>query len=90
MKQKSGQVIAFIFILAVIGLFAFSYLEVKYLDRAHSTFEDYYAFRGCTQLLERTADYGICRTTGGDTIKIVKFKNKWFLDGDLPCGFFCW
>ena len=59
------------------------------LDKAHSTFENYYAFRGCAQLIDKTDDYGICKTTSGAVIKIVKFQNKWYLDGDLPvCWFF--
>ena len=55
------------------------------LKKAHSTFEDYYAFRGCSELLERGNDYGICRLHSGSTIKIVKFQGLWYLDGDLPC-----
>ncbi|MBU6389224.1 hypothetical protein KGQ71_01780 [Patescibacteria group bacterium] len=54
------------------------------LKRAHSSFENYYAFRGCQQLLERTSDYGVCRTDSGAVIKIVKYQDKWYLDGDLP------
>lgn len=55
-----------------------------YLRKAHSTFENYYAFRGCAQLLEKTDDYGVCKLDSGEVIKIVKFKEKWYLDGDLP------
>jgi len=55
-----------------------------YLRQAHSSFADYYAFRGCTELLEKTDTYGICRTNSGQTIKIVEYQNKWYLDGDLP------
>ena len=54
------------------------------LQKAHSTFENYYAFRGCVQLLERTPDYGTCKLDSGKTIKIVKIQNKWYLDGDGP------
>jgi hypothetical protein len=63
--------------------------QILYLQKAHSTFENYYAFRGCVQLLEKTQEYGMCKTKSGETIKIVKFRGKWFLDGDLPCGFLC-
>ncbi len=59
---------------------------IRVLDKAHSTFENYYAFRGCTTLLEKTDDAGRCETTSGQTIKIVKFNDKWYLDGDLPWG----
>ena len=53
-------------------------------DRAHNTFDNYFSFRGCVKLLKRTATYGICKTDQGATIKIVKFKGQWYLDGDLP------
>ena len=58
-----------------------------YLRKAHSTFDNYYAFRGCTQLLEKTVAYGTCKTSLGKVIKIVKYDNRWYLDGDLPARF---
>jgi hypothetical protein len=61
--------------------------EGMLVDTAHSTFENYYAFRGCVQLIDRTDTMGHCRTVDGQTIKIVKFHNEWYLDGDLPL---CW
>jgi len=64
-------------------------IQLLKLQKAHSTFDNYYNFRGCTKLISRTNDYGICQTSSGQTIKIVKFDNRWFLDGDLPCGFMC-
>jgi hypothetical protein len=81
----------FIFSLLAGGVLViiFGVYKVLYLQKAHSTFDNYYAFRGCTQLLEKTPDYGICKTKSDETIKIVKFDNRWFLDGDLPCGFLC-
>jgi hypothetical protein len=61
------------------------------LEVAHSSFENYYAFRGCTDLIERTDTYGICKTKSGETIKIVLYEGRWFLDGDLPCSSgICW
>lgn len=58
------------------------------LRKAHSSFDDYYAFRGCVQLLQKTSDYGICKTSSGQTIKIVEFRGKWYLNNDLPrCPF---
>jgi hypothetical protein len=78
-------------VIILVGLLivVFGIYQVLYLRKAHSTFENYYAFRGCTQLLERTPDYGLCKISSGRTIKIVKFQGKWYLDGDLPCGFLC-
>ena len=60
---------------------------VFYLQKAHSTFDNYYAFRGCKSLVERTDTYGICKLKDNSTIKIVLYNGKWFLDGDLPDGF---
>ena len=68
----------------IVIVFAFIIHEGKIVDTAHSTFENYYAFRGCAQLLNKTDDYGICKTDSGQIIKIVKYQNKWYLDGDLP------
>jgi purine-cytosine permease-like protein len=76
---------AVIFVLMVV----FGIYQIRMLDKAHSTFENYYAFRGCTKLISRTDDAGFCQVANGETIKIVKFQGKWFLDGDLPCGFLC-
>lgn len=56
------------------------------LNVAHSTFENYYAFRGCQTLVDRTDTYGDCKLADGSTIKIVKYNDKWYLDGDLPWG----
>ena len=60
--------------------------RVLVLRKAHSTFENYYAFRGCVQLVDRTDTYGHCKLASGQTIKLVKYQGKWFLDGDLPWG----
>lgn len=85
-KWKWPLVVIVIIFAIIVG---FSIQQVQMLSKAHSTFENYYAFRGCVQLQEKTADYGICKTDRGDVIKIVKFHDKWYLDGDLPCGFLC-
>jgi hypothetical protein len=64
------------------GIFALH--ENTKINLAHSTFENYYAFRGCTQLIDRTDTYGDCKLSNGQTIKIVLYKGAWYLDGDLP------
>jgi len=84
--KKHKVMITAIILLAAI-LFILMAWQYVYLKKAHSTFENYYTFRGCVQLLERTDDYGLCKISSGQTIKIVKFQNKWYLDGDLPV---CW
>ena len=63
------------------GAFAYQW---NYLRVAHSTFDNYYAFRGCTQLISRTDTSGTCKLADGRTITIVEYQGKWYLDGDLP------
>jgi hypothetical protein len=59
-----------------------------YVEHAHSTFENYYAFRGCQQLLTKTNSDATCRLPSGQVIKLVQVQNKWYLDGDLPVCYF--
>lgn len=54
-----------------------------YLKQAHSSFESYYAFRGCVQLIEKTDTYATCKLPNGNIIKLVQVDSKWYLDGDL-------
>jgi hypothetical protein len=83
------RVFGFIVVLAIV-FFAFAMYQIYNLNIAHSTFDDYYKFRGCSELIEKTDTYGTCRLANGETIKIVKFEGRWFLDGDLPGGFLSW
>ena len=69
-------------LLIVFGIFIIP--QMIKLKKAHSTFENYYAFRGCAQLIKRTSRYGFCKLPSGETIKIVGFHGKWYLDHDLP------
>lgn len=71
---------------AIILLGAIVVLQLHTLNKAHSTFDNYYTFRGCTQLLKRTSTYGICKTGSGKVITIVLYHGKWYLQGDLPTG----
>ena len=73
-----------IIIIVAVAAFIFFMNQFLYLQKVHSTFENYYAFRGCVQLLSKTDSYGLCKTSSGEIIKIVKFQGKWYLDGDLP------
>jgi len=88
MKNNKRNLIALVIFLVILFI-AFASYQVWFLDKAHSTFENYYSFRGCVKLVDKTSDFGLCQTASGQTIKIVKFNNKWYLDGDLPCGFLC-
>jgi len=87
--RLNKKIVIIIIILLVIIVFTFGLYWILYLQKAHSTFENYYAFRGCVKLLNKTDNYGFCELASGETIKIVKFKDKWYLDGDLPCGLLC-
>jgi hypothetical protein len=79
--NKPFLIFVFIAILAVVVLSAY---QVHRLRVAHSSFENYYAFRGCVELLAKTDTSGLCKLSSGQTIKLVKYQNKWYLDGDLP------
>lgn len=83
-KILKNKLVIIIILLAAMLIFAFGAEQIFILRKAHSTFENYYAFRGCVQLLDKAADYGVCQTASGQTIKIVKFQNGWYLNGDLP------
>ena len=61
--------------------------QFSLLEKAHSTFDNYAAFRGCAQITSQSDTSGTCTLPSGETIKIVKFHGKWYLDGDLPA---CW
>ena len=61
---------------------------ILYLRWAHSSFDNYYKFRGCTQLIGKTDNSGICKLRDGKMIEIVKYQRKWYLAGDLPNGKF--
>jgi hypothetical protein len=71
----------------LMAMLALAIYEGRQVDMAHSTFENYYAFRGCVQLIDKTDTMGRCKTADGQTITLVKFHNQWYLDGDLPM---CW
>lgn len=72
-----------IILLIIIGG-AFAAYQVYATNLAHTTFERYYAFRGCTQLIDRTDTYADCRLADGSTIKIVLINGRWYLEGDGP------
>lgn len=87
MKNSILPVLIFILVLAG-GVFIWQYAALK---KAHASFDNYYAFRGCRELLKKTDSWGTCKTDKGQTIKMVKYRGKWYLDGDLPvcAGNFC-
>ncbi len=68
----------------ILAVGAFAVYQIHNLNLAHRSFDNYYKFRGCVQLIEKTDTYGICKLSSGKTIKLVKINNKWYLDGDGP------
>jgi hypothetical protein len=80
--SKKSLTLSILAVLIIVVLFCAFWMHK--LAVAHSTFDNYYAFRGCTQLIERTDAYGICKTTDGATIKIVAINGRWYLEGDGP------
>lgn len=68
-----------VIIIAIIAINQFFLLR-----KAHSSFDNYYAFRGCEQLIEKTNTSGTCKLSSGKEITIVQFHDRWYLDGDLP------
>jgi hypothetical protein len=87
MKKRTRSLIILMSIIFLI-LFILAVFWIIKLQIAHSTFDNYYKFRGCTELINKTDDYGFCKINSGQTVKIVKYNNKWYLDGDLPSGSF--
>ncbi len=83
-KLFAHKVILLVASVVLVVLIALGIYQVRLLQKAHSTFENYYNFRGCVQLLKKTPTYGICKTKNGQTIKIVLYHGKWYLNGDLP------
>ena len=71
-------------IFIIIVVFVLGLNQFLFLKKVHSTFENYYEFRGCVKLIEKTDTYGVCELSSGKQIKLVKFQDKWYLDGDLP------
>lgn len=83
--MKKVITIGIVLVLLCVGFVLWQSHQLKI---AHSTFENYAAFRGCKQITSQTDTEGTCVTNSGENIKIVKFDNRWFLDGDLPvCAF---
>ena len=87
MGQRKKTILWVVGVLAV-TLAALVVSQFLLVQKAHSSFENYYAFRGCTQLLEKTDAYATCQLADGKTIKMVQVNGKWYLDGDLPVCYF--
>jgi flagellar basal body-associated protein FliL len=84
MKSRNKKIVWVIIVIIVVTVAAFAIDQFFVLQKAHSTFDNYYAFRGCTQLLSKTDTSGVCKASSGDTITIVLINGKWYLQGDGP------
>jgi hypothetical protein len=71
-------------LLVLVGIGYSTLATINRTRAAHATFDSYYAFRGCTQLLEKTDTYGTCKTASGQTIQIILIDGKWYLENDGP------
>lgn len=80
---KSRRVLLFI-VAGVVLVGSFVAYQYQTLNTAHSTFENYYAFRGCQSLIDRADTYAHCRLVDGRVIKLVRIGGKWYLEGDGP------
>lgn len=83
-NNKLSLAVIVVIIVVLAALVAF---QVSTLRKAHSSFDNYYTFRGCTQLIKKTPTYGTCRTASGKTITIVLYQGRWYLQGDLLTSF---
>ncbi len=82
-EPRWQQVVSIIIVLGII-VGEFIAYQVHATNLAHTTFDRYYAFRGCVELIDKTDTYGDCRLQSGQTIKLVRINDKWYLDGDGP------
>ena len=84
MNLRNKKIILGVIGIIVVILAIFAIDQFVTLQKAHSTFDNYYAFRGCTQLISKTDTSGVCKTASGDTITIVLINGKWYLQDDGP------
>ena len=82
--RKEKRPLLILVYLAILAVVSFGLYQIHTLNVAHSSFENYYKFRGCVELLEKTDTYGTCKLASGQTIKLVQINGRWFLDGDGP------
>jgi len=86
-KKKLLAIFIIFVIFCILGIFVIYQMTTTY--NAHNTFVGYCKWRGLA-VESQAADYGYCKNPStGKEYKIVLFKGRWYLDGDLPCGFLC-
>lgn len=82
MQRRKSRL--FIITLILMPLLVFGVWWIDFLRVAHSSFENYYTFRGCVSLIQKTDTEAVCELKNGTKIKMVAYDNRWFLAGDLP------
>lgn len=82
MHSTKAKIIAGLILVVILVLLIAGIQQVTMLHKAHSTFQNYVAFRGCTQIISQTTTSGICKTATGEIINLVKQNDKWYLAGD--------
>lgn len=82
-KERLLKIIMVVVSMAIIIVIS----QIIYLHKAHSTFDNYYRFRGCVQLLNKTDTSAQCTLPSGQVITLEQINNKWYLQGDGPGKF---
>jgi hypothetical protein len=91
MKYLKNNRWAQVALAAIVILVALGLWQVATLRTAHSSFANYASFRGCSQITSETSTSGTCTLPNGQSITMVQYEGKWYLEGDLPrcVGTFC-
>lgn len=77
-KKAAGWIVLIAAALIIICAY-----QIHILTVAHSSFENYYNFRGCAELIERSDVRARCRLDSGEVITLVEVDGQWFLEGDF-------
>ena len=83
-KIHKNKILNYILLSIISLVVIFGLTKLYILHRAHSSFENYAKFRGCTQMIGETLNFGVCKLSSGQVIKLVRINNKWYLEGDGP------
>lgn len=87
MRHIKKYLLPICIVIVLLGVFLLYEIITTY--KAHETFDGYCRWRGLT-VENRTSGFGYCKNPHTEKeYKIVLFKGRWYLDGDLPCGFLC-
>jgi hypothetical protein len=85
-KNEHYTIVIITIIIAIVLNIVISQLVIT--RNAHSSFENYYKYRGCSELISKSASSALCNLPSGETIKLVEVKGKWYTDGDPQSSWF--